>query len=1270
MNNIPLRLCSFNANGLADSKKRRDIFTWLVSKDNDICFLQETHFTSKLESYIQAEWGYKIYCASYSGNSRGVAILFRNTFPYTIHQSISDPEGRFIILSVTIRGEKLILVNLYGPNEDKPEFFKCVQSKIDSLSGVSVIIGGDFNVVQDYNLDTMNLSNKNNVRSHEQVLSMQSDLDLIDPWRVNNPSSNMFTWHSRNKYSRLDYFLISSDLQDYVQNPCIKPGYRSDHSVVEISICLPDQCKGPGLWKFNNSLLRDPDYVRVIKRCINDTLLQYAAAPYNFESPLSDVHLTIDDSLFFEVLKLEIRGKTIAYSAAKKKEINQQENILQERIDSCFTALSADPSNDKEQNLEDALNELKILRETKVEGVMARAKARWHLHGERNSKYFCNLENRHYREKTMCSILNKNGEVISDPISILEEQKQFYSSVYGSSPTQFTEVHEKLFFPTESDLITKLDEESRENLDRDITSEECLQVLKNMKNGKSPGSSGFTVEFYKFFWSDLNPLIIRSFNAALENDSLSITQKQGIITCIPKPGKDKLLLKNWRPISLLNVDYKILSGVLAMRMKGSLDSLISPHQKGFMKGRYIGECTRLIYDLIYELEKRKHPGLIILLDFKRAFDTLQHSFIEKVLKYFNFGDSFRKWISILYNECESRVIQNGYLSESFKVQRGVRQGDPLSPYLFILSVQLLTAAMLDHLHIKGVNINDSEYLISQYADDTDLFLDNDKKSFETVFWLLDKFGECSGLKLNFDKTVVVRIGIGDETVYCENLNLKWQSRGVFTSLGIKFDLDKDDITADNYKLKTKEFKSVLNAWTARNLTVYGRVTIIKSLALSKLVHLFTALPDPPENMLKELQRLCFEFIWSKKRDKIKRTTMFHEYSMGGFNVPNIELFCKSLKLSWVQRLVNNTGFSPWIVLLCDSISEFGGHYIWHGNDINHLLIRAMNPFWSDVYHAWVNLTTKKQQGELGIAEIMNQPLFFNKDIRVRGKSFVYKNWINSEVKYVYDLVDEEGSFLCWNQLSAFFIDKTLVNFLQYQSLVNAIPRNWKKRIKDERSNVEEFASQENIIMAKTVSKIGRFYYKRCLDAIATKPEKIQSKWERILHVDTGAEEIDWSFIYMIPYQCTMETKLRYFQLKIIHRILPTNYLLRKYGITGSARCTFCNHYDETLEHLFYECHHSKTLWLQLAEWLRERGEHFDPSPSVVLLGNYTVSRLMQHIILITKEYIFSCKQKATLPLVRSLLRFIKFKYSIEKHYKLIGFVKKKWGHLENSLEDL
>ena len=211
-------------------------------------------------------------------------------------------------------------------------------------------------------------------------------------------------------------------------------------------------------------------------------------------------------------------------------------------------------------------------------------------------------------------------------------------------------------------------------------------------------------------------MFVNSFNYSYHFGQLSTSQRQAIIALIDKK-KDRIFLKNWRPISLLNVDYKLLSKTLSNRLTPILSTIIHPNQTGFMKGRNIAENIRILYDTIYCTKKAKQHGILLALDFEKAFHSLEWNLIFCILANFNFDKNFIKCIRLLYNDISSCTINNGTSSGYFSITRGVRQGDPISPYLFILSLEALAQMIRDESQIKGLELPIGVVSLFLYADD-------------------------------------------------------------------------------------------------------------------------------------------------------------------------------------------------------------------------------------------------------------------------------------------------------------------------------------------------------------------------------------------------------------------------------------------------------------------------------------------------------------------------------------------------------------------------
>ena len=279
-----------------------------------------------------------------------------------------------------------------------------------------------------------------------------------------------------------------------------------------------------------------------------------------------------------------------------------------------------------------------------------------------------------------------------------------------------------------------------------------------MKSNKSSGIDGITVEFVKVFWRQLKYFIINAINCGFSKGCLTMSLQQCIIICLPKAEKDRSLIKNWRPVSLLSVIYKLASGTIAEILKKTLNYVISDCRTGFIKGRYISESTRLIYDLKHAAENKNIPGLFMLIDFEKEFDSLSWSFLYSVLEFFRYSKNFIKWVKLFKAEITAYIVQCGFWSKPIKINRECRQGDPISAYLFLIGAEILARLIQINPDIIGLKIKNIEFIITQLVDDTTLILNGSQHSLQSTLNTHEIYGNLSSLKMNKEKTKVIWIG--------------------------------------------------------------------------------------------------------------------------------------------------------------------------------------------------------------------------------------------------------------------------------------------------------------------------------------------------------------------------------------------------------------------------------------------------------------------------------------------------------------------------------
>ena len=360
----------------------------------------------------------------------------------------------------------------------------------------------------------------------------------------------------------------------------------------------------------------------------------------------------------------------------------------------------------------------------------------------------------------------------------------------------------------ETEIINDLDLSSsdveREQCEGLLTKDELFAALKGLQTGKSPGSDGLPIEFYSAFWELLCDPLLSVLNDCFRVGSLCTSQREALLRLIYKKD-DKRLAKNWRPISLLNCDYKLASKIITDRLKQVMPSIVHSDQTCSVVGRSIFSNLHLIRDTLDMINKTDETGILVTLDQMKAFDRVDHDFLMRVLTKFGFGPSFCRWVSIFYSNVFSRIICNGKLSTPVFLGRGVRQGCPLSPLLYVLTSEVLANQIRKNPAIEGFLLPGAgglQFKISQYADDATNFVKNER-SLCHLLETVNRYERGSAAKLNTTKSEAMWLGRWRANG-ASPFGLQWVNKlrifGVYFSNGLVA-VDKENWKSELDKLK-------------------------------------------------------------------------------------------------------------------------------------------------------------------------------------------------------------------------------------------------------------------------------------------------------------------------------------------------------------------------------------------------------------------------------------------------------------------------------------
>ncbi|KAL9683503.1 hypothetical protein QQ045_015325 [Rhodiola kirilowii] len=694
-----------------------------------------------------------------------------------------------------------------------------------------------------------------------------------------------------------------------------------------------------------------------------------------------------------------------------------------------------------------------------------------------------------------------------------------------------------------------LSNEQRQFLENNITEEEILSAIKECDGNKAPGPDEFNINFYKKFWLIVGDEVVEFIKEFCRNSRLSKGINKTFIALIPKTVNPQGFA-DFRPISLVNSMYKILSKCLARRLKQVLPQVVSQNQSAFLSDRNILDGVMIVNELIHAVKKERRTALVIKLDFKKAYDMVSWDYLRSVQLSMGFGSKWIGWMTECYSSASLSILINGSPTKEIPMERGLRQGDPLSPFLFLLAAEGLSRILNSAVQkgkISGVEWvkNGSPLTHLQFADDTVLFCKPDLLEVRKISYILNTFALCSGLELNLSKCRCIGVGLKEEEVQ--------KFAAVLGCPVGKFPLTY---------LGMQKFKRKLASWRSANLSMAGRVVLIKA-ALCNLPLYYASMYKMPISVAQEMEKIQRNFLWGSTESrrkihyvnwsKVTRPKKFGGLGSQGMVDMNLALLAKW----WWKLVIGKGGLWRRMVLEKYNIKRP------HATDEVAIPQHKLSKTWKDII--------KSVQGNSEIA------LAFKKGLKLKlgngsSTSFWHDVWLGDKsIKAQYPKlfllainnsasVREMGSWMGGDWIWQLIFRRTLFqweaeNRRELEVCLSHI------QLKDQLDDRIVWSySEDGMFSTNSLMKA----------AMAIKTTKKQ--WEQIpFQLWSGLTPPKVEMFIWRVYTGGLPTKLALWKRKVIRR-------------EEDLVCVLCNSERESDDHLLLHCPWSWKLWTLSINW--------------------------------------------------------------------------------------
>jgi hypothetical protein len=822
-----------------------------------------------------------------------------------------------------------------------------------------------------------------------------------------------------------------------------------------------------------------------------------------------------------------------------------------------------------------------LLKNLEYEEAFWKEKSRlqWFKEGDRNTAFFhrtCKIR----QATNAISMLKKDNLILTDPQDIASHIVDYYKNLFSTNSQVLPNnlignVIPSLVSDNENNILTAIPD-----------SEEIKQAVFTLSGDSAPGPDGFGGCFYQTYWDIVAPDVCLAVQYFFQNNHLMRNYNSSNVVLIPKfKGADRV--EDFRPIAITNFKFKIITKILADRLANICARIISPQQRGFIKGRHIHDCIGIASEAINLLDHKIFGGnVVIKLDIRKAFDTLDWDFLLDTIRAFGFSNTFINWVKIILHSAKLSMVVNGQAVDFFGCKRGVRQGDPLSPLLFCLAEEVLSRGISDLasrnilkplLGPKGLVLPSHIF----YADDIMILCNGSRQGLSSLMGLLQKYGSCSGQFISPNKCKFYSAGSPQIKNRIASILGFHHGSTPFNYLGVPIFSGKPQ--KHHLQGIADRVLSKLASWKGSLLSIMGRVQLVKSVIQSMLLYSFK-IYKWPSNLLKLLDQSMRNFVWAgdiriRKLVTVSWAKTCSDIKEGGLGIRSLSHINKASLLTFLWQV---TTHDSELASMCRLRFGFPGkntprYYkssIWHGLKDNWAQV-VSNSQWIIGNGSSVNFWTENWLGE-PLTDTFHIPLDIHhhlkakvSDFRINGRwylpSFIANNPVISKIRNV------------------FFSQKP-------DSLVWA-------------------SSSSGTLSAKEAYAHFR-------------PINITGLWSSL-----WSKAIPPSKSFVI--------------WRLLHEKMPTDDMLLSRGCHGPSRCSLCNNQEENMHHLFFTCPFAKELWNWIQATFRR---HLDLSSiqntiqDCLSVTSPQVKEAMLYSIIFTINSIWTCRNKTRFEDIRCNVR--------------------------------